>query len=266
MSKIYPSPHADIEIPNVTLPDFLLLLDAPQVSGAHLSAPIYYPASNAPRVLAKEQAKQPEGQTGVAGILDGLRNITNQQVERIAAATSLKGGERLALDFDNVGPVGLVQIRTVAERVAVSLLTTVPGFKKGSVVAFYSPNQHDYISAVLGVQLAGGIAALCNPAYKPWELATQLRKIQPLLILGTAETYESAAEAISMAASEKTGDEVEKLPPVPAASLLVFDETHSASWEKPLLCPPKEAWARKQELFASVKIDPATDAAAYCFR
>ena len=277
MSTIVTSPHPDLDIPECTLPELLLGLGsgAQKLSaGADVSAPIFYPAPNAPRLLAKRGAPAggdaehgKEADDAKRNSIFNLDNLKNTLADAVGLNGKAEEKPKVPLDFDSTGPIGLVQIRSIAERVAVSLLSAFPGWKKGDVVAFYSANQHDYCAAVMGVQMAGGIAALCNPSYKPWELATQLRKIKPSLILATTETFEAAEQASHMATGKASDEEVEKLAPlVKTPALMTFDETHSASWEKELLTPPQDAWARKEELLASVKVDPKKDAAVYCFR
>ncbi|KAI1431080.1 hypothetical protein GGR50DRAFT_681574 [Xylaria sp. CBS 124048] len=49
------------------------------------------------------------------------------------------------------------------------------GFKRGDVLGFLTPNTIDYPPAFFGAHYAGGAASSANPAYKPEELAFQMK-------------------------------------------------------------------------------------------
>ena len=88
----------------------------------------------------------------------------------------------------NAKALNLKDISSLAYGIANGLLQgklTNSPFKKGEVIAIYSPNQHDYVPIILGIQIAGGIPALCNPSYKSNELAHQLRMIRASAIFTT---------------------------------------------------------------------------------
>ncbi|KDN48514.1 acetyl-CoA synthetase-like protein [Tilletiaria anomala UBC 951] len=223
------SPHKDIDVPDCTLPQLLLIPSFSKAASDRLSQPIFHPSPIAPRVLATRNGKD--------------------------------------------APLSHLQIRSIAERVAVSLLSSAyhhgaavvqPKWQKGYVVAFFSTNQHDYCAAVLGVQMAGGIAALCNPSCTPRELAHQLRMTKACIIIAADETFDSASEAAKLASSKMDPSE-EPLEEIVQPQIFAFDESHHASWADTLLTPPKSAWARKEKLLGQVDINPYKDPATYCF-
>ena len=225
------SPHGDhLDVPDCTLPT-LLLRPLSTTPSDRLSKPISLPSPTSVRSPQKPPSSSP-------------------------------------LSFDTAAPLSLVQLCEIADRIAVSLLSSSSSssstkWSKGSVVAFYSTNQHDYCAAVMGVQIAGGIAALCNPAYKPRELAHQLRMTSASVIITTADSYQSAIEAAELASDSSMEDPCE---PIEKPRVLVFDEDHEASLLRTLLSPPQEAWQKREELIKTVQIDPAKDTALYCFR
>lgn len=154
-------------------------------------------------------------------------------------------------------------------------------FKKGDVVAFFSLNQHDYTANVLGIQLAGGIAALCNPSYKAKELAHQLRMTGARCVLASnsapfsaatgqidtkAETAFDVAKEGARLAQEEDDDDVKKFPKIEGPlRVMVFEEGAS-----------DDRW---ETIYRSYKVDEAlikqvderaselkgSDTAIYCF-
>lgn len=107
-------------------------------------------------------------------------------------------GEKAAL-ID--GPTGrAVSYRELAEsvrRVAAGLWAR--GFRKGDVLAIYSPNLPEYAIAFHAVSLIGGISTTVNPLYTTEELATQLRDAEAKYLLTVPPLAEKAREAAHQA-------------------------------------------------------------------
>ncbi|KAI8979391.1 hypothetical protein BDF20DRAFT_906057 [Mycotypha africana] len=68
-------------------------------------------------------------------------------------------------------------------------------FKRGDVLAIYSPNQFDYSVPLLGAVAAGGSTSPANPAYTPKELAYQLEMTKAKVLITHTACLESALEA-----------------------------------------------------------------------
>jgi len=73
------------------------------------------------------------------------------------------------------------------------------GFKKGDVLAIYSPNTLHYPVAFHGVAHAGGINTTVNPMYTPEELEKQLRDSGARFILTLGPFLDCAREAAAAA-------------------------------------------------------------------
>ncbi|GBC83374.1 Long-chain-fatty-acid--CoA ligase [bacterium HR10] len=103
-------------------------------------------------------------------------------------------GEKAAL-ID--GPTGRsVSYRALAEsvrRVAAGLWRR--GFRKGDVLALYSPNLPEYAVAFHAVSLIGGITATVNPLSTVEELTRQLRDAEAKYLLTVPSLLEKALEA-----------------------------------------------------------------------
>ena len=69
------------------------------------------------------------------------------------------------------------------------------GFRKGDVMALYSPNHPDYAVAILGVAAAGGASATINPLYTAHEVAAQLQAAGAKFLLTIAPLLDRAKEA-----------------------------------------------------------------------
>src|SRR3954469_2331818 len=69
------------------------------------------------------------------------------------------------------------------------------GFRKGDVMALYSPNHPDYAVAILGVAAAGGASATINPLYTVDELAAQLQDAGAKFLLTIPALLDRAKEA-----------------------------------------------------------------------
>ena len=69
------------------------------------------------------------------------------------------------------------------------------GFRKGDVMAIFSPNHPDYAVAFLGVAAAGGASATINPLYTADELTAQLQDVAAKFLLTIPPLLERAREA-----------------------------------------------------------------------
>ncbi|CAG8611492.1 14525_t:CDS:10 [Dentiscutata erythropus] len=74
-------------------------------------------------------------------------------------------------------------------------LQDVLGFKRGDVLAIFSPNQVDYPITVLGTIAAGGKVTTANPKYKAAELFYQLNDSGATVLIVHPEILEVAIEA-----------------------------------------------------------------------
>ena len=158
-------------------------------------------------------------------------------------------------------PLSLTQARSIALNFAAALLDGEK-WGKGDVLAIYASNQHDYLVAALGVLAAGGSIALCNPSYKPEELAHQLRMVKARTILTTAASLDNANKA----AKEALNSGKESLPGLSTApKVLVFEEKHELSWYN-LVEAGKQLGNQGQDRVAAVKVSPVDDTAMFCFR
>ena len=128
-------------------------------------------------------------------------------------------------------------------------------WKKGEVMAFYSENQHDYLVAALGVMLAGGVPSLLSPMYKPEELNHAFELTRPRAILASVHTYEGAKNAAAKFSQTGAGN----------VDVYVFDEEHERSMYTHLIDPGKKLRASGDMSLETVRINPTTDEAFYCF-
>ncbi|CAO3617940.1 unnamed protein product [Mucor fragilis] len=71
-------------------------------------------------------------------------------------------------------------------------------FKRGDVVAIYSPNQYDYSVPLLGAVAAGGSTTPANPAYTPKELAYQLEMTKAKVLIAHPSNVELALAAADL--------------------------------------------------------------------
>lgn len=247
------SPYGDLVVPNITLPQLLHDTTTASVPGrTDATTPVLIPLN------LRTEPQQP---------------IEQEDSTRLAAPDS-----RAALSIQAV--------REHAARLAVSLLDPPPhapfppgeagaalathlshAWPRGGTVALFSTNQHDYTTVVLGLQVAGAVPALCNPAAKPTELAHQLLCTRTKLIIASKATHDTAVEAARLVAGE-----LDRFPlppgrdPLPRPGVLVFDEDSPLSYTRFLLRPTHHSWNHRQDLLAAVKVDPWRDDALYCFR
>jgi acyl-CoA synthetase (AMP-forming)/AMP-acid ligase II len=99
------------------------------------------------------------------------------------------------------GPTGRTltyrQLRDGVRRVAAGLAKR--GFKKGDVLAIYSPNLPEYALAMLGAASVGAIVTTANPLYTADELAKQLVDSGARLLVTVAPFLDKAKEAAAKA-------------------------------------------------------------------
>src|SRR5258706_2358701 len=77
------------------------------------------------------------------------------------------------------------------------------GFRKGDVMAIYSPNHPDYAVAILGVAAAGGASATVNPLYTADEVAVQLQDAGAKFLLTIPSLLDRAKEAAARSGVEE---------------------------------------------------------------
>ena len=88
------------------------------------------------------------------------------------------------------------QIKGLMRKFASAL--TRRGFKKGDVLAVYSPNIPEYPIIFFGTILAGGTVTTCNPLYTAKELAHQLELAEAKHIFTINLFAEKAKQAAEM--------------------------------------------------------------------
>lgn len=155
-------------------------------------------------------------------------------------------------------PISLGQVRAQAKAMATSLLSPhIEGgaWKRGDVIVVYSENQHDYLLAVLGVMMSGGVAALSNPMYKPDEMRHVFDLTKPRAILASVATYEKAVQAA------KSYEELCKHD----ITVYVFDEDHERSYLKLLVEPGMKLYNDGDDAVHRVPFSPKEQDAIYCF-
>jgi acyl-CoA synthetase (AMP-forming)/AMP-acid ligase II len=69
------------------------------------------------------------------------------------------------------------------------------GFRKGEVLAIYSPNLPEYAIAMLGVATLGGVTTTANPLYTADELAKQLKDSRARFLVTVPPFLDKAREA-----------------------------------------------------------------------
>jgi acyl-CoA synthetase (AMP-forming)/AMP-acid ligase II len=77
------------------------------------------------------------------------------------------------------------------------------GFRKGDVLAIYSPNVPEYAVVFHAVALLGGINTTANPLYTAGELATQLRDSKAQILVTVPTFLDKARAAASQAGIEQ---------------------------------------------------------------
>ncbi len=139
--------------------------------------------------------------------------------------------------------VGPSEMREHAHSVAYGLasgklLKDGKPLRKGDVVAVISANQVDYVANVLGIQLAGGVAALINPGYRPREVAHALRITGACAVLASSARDVTKAEGDPEGAFTSEGVAKEAISSMVADGelaaelpLLVFEEEAPNSWD-----------------------------------
>ena len=114
------------------------------------------------------------------------------------AAHVLRHAERLAdrpalVDAADGRTLRYGELASAARRTAAGLAAR--GFGPGDVLAVYSPNLPEFVVAVLGASMAGGITTTANPLYTAAELASQLQDSGARIVVTTPPFADRAAEA-----------------------------------------------------------------------
>jgi acyl-CoA synthetase (AMP-forming)/AMP-acid ligase II len=121
------------------------------------------------------------------------------------AAHVLRHAERLAdhpalVDAADGRTIRYGELAAAARRTAAGLASR--GFGRGDVLAIYSPNLPEFVVAVLGAAMTGGVVTTANPLYTAGELATQLRDSGARLVVTIPPFADRAAEAARAAGVE----------------------------------------------------------------
>lgn len=156
-------------------------------------------------------------------------------------------------------PLSLSGVKAHARNLAQALLSPDAeggAWKKGDVLFVFSENQPDYLAYLLGTMLAGATAALANPQYKADELGHLMGLVKPRAILASRQTLALAQDG-AQELTKKTG--------LSAPPCYVFDEDDERSAAKCLLERGAELERQGSDALEHVKIEPAKDAAIYCF-
>ncbi|EXX58359.1 uncharacterized protein OCT59_018078 [Rhizophagus irregularis] len=102
------------------------------------------------------------------------------------------------------------QLKTNSKKLAFGLINKI-GFKRGDVLAIYSPNHIDYPVVIFGAIAAGGIVTPVNPEYTSEEFAFQLKDSGASVIICHPDYLEKAIKAAKVAN-------------IPESKILLFDE------------------------------------------
>src|SRR5262250_187930 len=93
------------------------------------------------------------------------------------------------------------QLADSVKKAAAGLATR--GFKKGDVLAIYSPNVPEYAVIFLAVASLGGINTTANPLYTADELAKQLKDARARFLITVPPFLDKAKEAANKAGVEE---------------------------------------------------------------
>lgn len=194
-----------------------------------------------------------------------FKPIDNPACKKRANAPLLYPADPEVSGRPDAKPLSLVDAREYATNLASALISgsTESGRKygKGDVVGINAANQHDYLACALGIMMTGASVALFNPAYKPDEIAHQIRMVKATAVITTQASYQSTQEAARQAAM-KGEDGLEHLTSVP--EILVFEESHTSSIAK-ILKVGKDELPETRALLDNVEVDPKTTTAVFCF-
>jgi acyl-CoA synthetase (AMP-forming)/AMP-acid ligase II len=121
------------------------------------------------------------------------------------AAHVLRHAERLAdrpalVDAADGRTIRYGELASAARSTAAGLAAR--GFGPGDVLALYSPNLPEFVVAVLGAAMAGGVTTTANPLYTADELAAQLRDSGARIVVTIPPFADRAAEAARAAGVE----------------------------------------------------------------
>ncbi|RIA89002.1 hypothetical protein C1645_851678 [Glomus cerebriforme] len=95
------------------------------------------------------------------------------------------------------------QLKSSSRKLAAGLINKV-GFKRGDVLAIYSPNHIDYPVVIFGTIAAGGKISPVNPAYTVKELTYQLKDCGASIIITHPDFLNNAIEAAAAANIHKS--------------------------------------------------------------
>jgi len=120
--------------------------------------------------------------------------IPDQSITEYVLRHAVRRGDKPAL-ID--GPSGrTITYRQLAEGVRqVAAGLAARGFKKGDVLALYSPNLPEYGVVLLAVAALGGITTTANPLYTADELAKQLQDSRARLLVTVPPFLDKAKQA-----------------------------------------------------------------------
>ncbi len=150
------------------------------------------------------------------------------------------GGKPAFIDGPTGRIISYAEMGTYIERMAAGLAAR--GFKKGDVLAIYSPNLPEYPFVFQGAALAGGILTTVNPLYSAEDLTQQLQATKAKVLVTVGPLLEKASVAAKAASVQE---------------ILVIGEADGAT--------PIAHLLQSKQATPEVKIDPRRDLVALPF-
>ncbi len=129
-------------------------------------------------------------------MISSERSVTvpDQSITEYVLRHAARLGDKPALiDGPSGRTITYQQLADGVRRTAAGLAAR--GFKKGDVLALYSPNLPEYGVVLLGVAALGGITTTANPLYTADELAKQLQDSRARLLVTVPAFLDKAREA-----------------------------------------------------------------------
>ena len=129
-------------------------------------------------------------------MITGSRSVTipNQTITEYVLRHCARLGDKPALiDGPSGRTLSYRQLADTIRRAATGLAAR--GFKKGDVLAIYSPNLPEYGVAMLAAATLGGVTTTANPLYTADELAKQLQDSRAKLLVTVPPFLDKAKEA-----------------------------------------------------------------------
>ena len=129
-------------------------------------------------------------------MITGSRNVTipDQTITDYVLRHCARLGDKPALiDGPSGRTLSYRQLADAIRRAAAGLAAR--GFKKGDVLAIYSPNLPEYGVAMLAAATLGGVTTTANPLYTADELAKQLQDSRAKLLVTVPPFLDKAKEA-----------------------------------------------------------------------